>query len=87
MSVKLRAEIWASQIQGNHNEAISKQNPFNKDFDRKLFEGFQISIVQTLWTPESMFDIDHIISTIYYDIIIWPILYGPYKHIMRYIRL
>lgn len=52
MSVKLRAEIWASQIQGNHNEAISKQNPFNKDFDRKLSGGFQISIVQTLWTSE-----------------------------------
>ena len=37
MSVKLRAEIWASQIQGNHNEAISRQNPFNKDFDRELY--------------------------------------------------
>ena len=44
MSVKLRAEIWASQIQGNHNEAISKQNPFNKDFDRKLSDfRFQLS--------------------------------------------
>ena len=40
MSVKLRAEIWASQIQGNHNEAISKQNPFNKDFDRKLTDEY-----------------------------------------------
>ena len=71
MSVKLRAEIWASQIQGNHNEAISKQNPFNKDFDRKLFEGFQISIVQTLWTPEICLIL--IIWTIYYDLIIWAI--------------
>ena len=61
MSVKLRAEIWASQIQGNHNEAISKQNPFNKDFDRKLSELIQIRIN----CPDSLgfrdlFDIDHI---------------------------
>ena len=76
MSVKLRAEIWASQIQGNHNEAISRQNPFNKDFDRELY--------QYLFNRSSgsycQYHIEHIYWTLYgpYSMThtIWSILYG-----------
>jgi len=38
MSVRLRIREWSreSDIQGNHNESISKQNPFSRDYDPEL---------------------------------------------------
>ena len=39
MTVRLRIREWdiftESENQGNHNESLSKQNPFNRDYDRK----------------------------------------------------